>query len=389
MVARIGQKPTYLPVPVEQKLSRCNAKVSCRVFRFKVLLKTRQLTINNAKMRPKGPSESEEVKWDAKCKELKRYHKKHGHSNVPSTLKNKLSHWVINQRADHRNKEVRMTAERIARLDKLDFRWPKRLKVAANNQKNDERWLKMYNKLKKYHEKHGHSKVPQRVNAEPDQIVLSAWVSGQRVHRNRMPQSRKDLLDELDFLWIADNWDARYKQLLKFRQEHGHCNVPDVAGNRSNLGVWCRKQLDIMRQNKLPPERRGRMEEIGFHFRLQSEKKERKWTEKFQRLKKCKLKSEDNDDRKPPAKRRRTTSTEAAEEYEEEAVISKSPLGRYSVVTKVKKFFEGHGWFLGEIVSIFEDGCNVRYEDGDEETYLLHELDDLDKIIANVSSSGT
>jgi hypothetical protein len=57
-------------------------------------------------------------------------------------------------------------------------------------------------------------------------------------------------------------------------------------------------------------------------------------------------------------------------------------------VTKVKKFFEGHGWFLGEIVSIFEDCCHIRYENGDEETYLLHELDDLDKIIANVSSSG-
>ncbi len=81
--------------------------------------------------------------------------------------------------------------------------------------------------------------------------------------------------------------------------------------------------------------------------------------------------SEDDDDRKPAAKRRRTTSTEAAEEYEEEAIISKSLLGRYSVVTKVKKFVHGHGWFLGEIVSIFEDRCHVRYEDGDEETYFL------------------
>jgi hypothetical protein len=49
------------------------------------------------------------------------------------------------------------------------------------------------------------------------------------------------------------------------------------------------------------------------------------------------------------------------------------------------KFFEGHGWFLGEIVSINEDCCHVRYEEGDEENYLLDELDDLDKIIVNVN----
>jgi hypothetical protein len=76
--------------------------------------------------------------------------------------------------------------------------------------------------------------------------------------------------------------------------------------------------------------------------------------------------SEDTDDWKPPAKRLCTTSTEAAEECEEEAIISKSPLGRYYVVTKVKNFFEGHGWFLGKIVSIFEDCCHVRYKSSDK-----------------------
>jgi hypothetical protein len=61
-------------------------------------------------------------------------------------------------------------------------------------------------------------------------------------------------------------------------------------------------------------------------------------------------------------------------------------LARYSTGTKVKKFFEGHGWFLGEIASIDEEYCcYVRYEDGDEENYLLDELEDLDKIVANVA----
>jgi hypothetical protein len=96
--------------------------------------------------------------------------------------------------------------------------------------------------------------------------------------------------------------------------------------------------------------------------------------------------SEADDDRKPTAKRCRPTSAKATEEYKEEARISRSLLTRYSAGTKVKKFFEGHGWFLGEIASIDEDYCcYVRYEDGDEENYLLDELEDLDKIVANIA----
>jgi hypothetical protein len=247
-----------------------------------------------AKMRPKGPSKNDSENWDAIYKELEAYHKEHGHSNVPSTLKNKLSQWVGHQRQNRRNEEVRMTVERIARLDKLDFRWSKPGKLSTKSQRiNDESWLEMYEKLKAYNEKHGHCKVPIEANAtDPDQSVLGSWVSRQRQRAvgDRMPQSRKDLLDELDFLWLADNWDTMYEQLVKFKQEHGHTEVPR---NNTSLGEWCRKQRAKMRQNKLTPERRGRMEEIGFNIELQSEKNERIWNAKLQRLKKYKRKHGD------------------------------------------------------------------------------------------------
>jgi hypothetical protein len=164
-----------------------------------------------AKMRPKGPSERNAKNWDASYKELEAYHKEHGDSNVPSTLKNTLSSWALHQRRDRQNEEVGMTAERITRLDKLDFRWAKRRKVTPNRSQRikDESWREMYEKLKAYNEKHGHCKVLIEANAkDPDQ--LGSWVKRQRRARDRMPQSRKDLLDELDFLWFADNWDTMY-----------------------------------------------------------------------------------------------------------------------------------------------------------------------------------
>jgi hypothetical protein len=158
----------------------------------------------------------------------------------------------------------------------------------------------MYEKLKAYNEEHGHCKVPMKANAkDPDQ--LGSWVSTQRMVRDRMHQSRKDLLDELDFLWFADirsrdstelllNWDTMYEELVKFKQEHGHT---ELRRRGTSLGAWCAKQRGNMRQNKLPPERRSRIEEIGFNFELQSEKNERTWNEKLQRLKEYKRKHGD------------------------------------------------------------------------------------------------
>jgi hypothetical protein len=118
--------------------------------------------------------------------------------------------------------------------------------------------------------------------------VLGSWVSKQQKIRDRKPQSRKDLFDGLDFLWLADNWDTMYEQLVKFRQEHSHTEV--LRRSNASMFEWCRKQRGKMRQNNLPPERRGRMEEIGFNFELQSEKNERIWNVKLQRFKKYKRK---------------------------------------------------------------------------------------------------
>jgi hypothetical protein len=54
---------------------------------------------------------------------------------------------------------------------------------------------------------------------------------------------------------------------------------------------------------------------------------------------------------------------------------------RYAVGTKVKKFFRGHGRFLGEIVSVSDDCYNIRYDDDDTEEFFFDEAG-LDKIVA-------
>jgi hypothetical protein len=152
----------------------------------------------------------------------------------------------------------------------------------------------MLDKLKAYKNEHGHCQVPiQAHSQDPELGSLRAWVKRQRVAlkgdkntRSSHLRQRKVQLDEIGFVWCADNWDNMYKQLKEFHREHGHCEAPKrYAANRS-LGVWSRKQRRD--QNKLSKDHRVRLDEAGCDFESQTEKNERRWNEMLQRLKRYK-----------------------------------------------------------------------------------------------------
>jgi hypothetical protein len=278
-----------------------------------------------------------------------------------------------------------------------------------NSEKNKRVWNEKFQRLVKYKREHGDCLVPSKntTTCVVEDLQLAQWVTRQRTDYKggTIPKYRIKKLEELGFVWKMIQrrpttkkqellWEKSYEKLREFHGEHGDCLVPSKNSTSCvvedfQLSQWVTRQRGYYKCGTIPIHRIQKLEELGFVWKMirgpqsTTEKAKRRRTTSTAWL--C----EDDDARKPPAKRRRTTSTEAAEEYEAEEIISKSLLGTYSAGTKVKKFFEGHGWFLGEIVSIFEDWCQVRYEDGDDENYLLDEVDDLDKIIANASNSGT
>jgi Helicase associated domain len=93
----------------------------------------------------------------------------------------------------------------------------------------------------------------------------------------------------LDVLRIAVNtalvnglgvtWDERYGELMRFRDEHGHCEVPrQVTPAGTQLGVWCHNQRK--RRYSMVPERRSRLDALGFIWNPQTAQ----WEEGFQHL---------------------------------------------------------------------------------------------------------
>ncbi|EJK47342.1 hypothetical protein THAOC_33944, partial [Thalassiosira oceanica] len=65
---------------------------------------------------------------------------------------------------------------------------------------------------------------------------------------------RRNIQDEQ---WDAQ-WNARFKELVNYRSEHGDCNVPD---NHSKLGKWVCIQRTAYVANSLAQDRIDRLEQ--------------------------------------------------------------------------------------------------------------------------------
>ena len=59
-------------------------------------------------------------------------------------------------------------------------------------------------------------------------------------------------------------WNARFKELLDYRSEHGDCDVPVTQGK---LGQWVRSQRRAYRAESLAQDRIGRLSSIGFKWK--------------------------------------------------------------------------------------------------------------------------
>jgi hypothetical protein len=64
------------------------------------------------------------------------------------------------------------------------------------------------------------------------------------------------------------DWNVRYKELVKFNQQHGNCDVPVINKHNKQLGTWVHTQRTVFRKGTLPKERIDMLEAIGFKWHI-------------------------------------------------------------------------------------------------------------------------
>jgi hypothetical protein len=156
----------------------------------------------------------------------------------------------------------KLSSERKRKLNSIGFKWDK-------GNFREERWERMYAKLKAYKRQHGHCQVKQR-----EDFQLSVWVQRNKSKKHTLTPDQIDRLNQLGFKWShevkREQWDTMYNRLKEFKKQYGAVRVK-ISEDKS-LYNWALDQRQLREQNKLSPDRLSRLNKIGFIWKGEIEK---------------------------------------------------------------------------------------------------------------------
>lgn len=168
--------------------------------------------------------------------------------------------------------------------------------------KHDKAWNIRFEQLVEYKKQFGNCCVPLRFKSNPS---LGRWVNRQREAKSKqiLGWERETQLNEigkqlyfsllcifplvgahaascnhpLGFEWNqqactpSDAWQARFEQLVEFKKEHHHCNVPQNYDKSKGLGGWVNRQRTAMAKGALVDERKRLLESIDFSWNMKND----------------------------------------------------------------------------------------------------------------------
>jgi superfamily II DNA or RNA helicase len=218
-------------------------------------------------------------KWEESFTRLLAYVEQYGHAAVPSTYKcgrHAVGTWVVTQR--HRRLKGTLDDDRQRRLEALPgWTWDP---FAS-------KWDEGFALLLAYIGQTGHAIVPGSFKVGGDGYPLGAWVSQQRVDRNKgnLGADREGRLQALpSWTWdpFSDRWEEGLSHLSVHVEQHGHARPAhndEASGYR--LGAWVKQQRSDRAKGKLNEDRERRLEALsGWAWDAQAAK----WEEGFGRL---------------------------------------------------------------------------------------------------------
>ena len=190
-----------------------------------------------------------------------------------------------------------MTDEHIRALDGIGFDWGTSRSNMASRR---------FQKLCEFKEQFGHCLVPYKYADNPK---LGHWVARQRsnyrFHQDgkpsRMTEKRLRELESIGFDWgtrkpdVAPIWSVSFQQLCEFKEQFGHCLVPQQYADNPKLGRWVtnqRQSYKLHQEGKPSPmttERMRELESIGFDWGARRTDVASIWSVRFQQLSEFKV----------------------------------------------------------------------------------------------------
>jgi hypothetical protein len=225
--------------------------------------------------------DANEFRWQEGLRHLRRFVEREGHARVPDDYVwegFRLGTWVGERRSEYRDR--RISDQRVKTLeDQPAWVWHAR----------DAAWNELYDRLRKFYEREGHSRVlPRYVE---DGVKLGAWVVHQRVlgRDGRIRADRRALLERIpDWAFGFEdereqNWLAMFERLKNYVIEHRTAQVPlSYRDGEVRLGAWVNKQRAAHNGDRMSPVRVRRLESLpGWVWEVDLDAA---WDEAYERL---------------------------------------------------------------------------------------------------------
>ena len=196
--------------------------------------------------------------WEEAFNKLIEYREREGNVLVPQHYQTPdgfhLGYWVKYQRKTMQG----MSPDRISKLQDLPG-WKWNVRVPGKTL-----WESAIRHLREFVQNEGHARVPKDYRTK-DGFRLGGWVQAQRSEMERLPSELKSQLVALPgWTWdaLSDRWEDGFRHLAEFVEREGHARVRQdfVAEDGYRLGSWGQNQR--ARRDKMPPERRARLEAL-------------------------------------------------------------------------------------------------------------------------------
>jgi len=217
-----------------------------------------------------------------KGNQLLRFKEEFGHCNVPNRYAGNpsLGKWCSEMRKAYKKIQKGMktnsnlSQDRIKRLEEIGFQW-----VLIDYDKTFE---KRCRKLVAVNEEFGHCNVPCKYAGNPSlgnwrHSMRNAYTKIQKGMKTNLSKGRIEHLEGIGFQWKVNvTFEECCRELIAFKEEFRHCNVPSKYAGNPSLGHWYSgirtANKNIQKRMKtsynLSLNRIKRLEEIGFQWQI-------------------------------------------------------------------------------------------------------------------------
>ena len=126
---------------------------------------------------------------------------------------------------------------------------------------------------------------------------LGVWVTTQRrALTDKKMQLERELLDKIGFAWKSipgkrwnqqpqdTLWNQQYEKMVAFKAKNGHCRVPSEYEQDRSFGIWVIAQRSFHNNNKMRPDRKKQLDDIGFSWKSYTQARDEQWNQQYEKL---------------------------------------------------------------------------------------------------------